>query len=69
MAERMAWFRARRSRVLAAGVAVVAVALIGVTLALNVASTGFTPLAEGLDALGLELCTTHDCGLERPAPE
>ena len=24
---------------------------------------GFTPLAEGLDALGLELCTTPDCGL------
>ncbi len=27
---------------------------------------GFTPLAEGLDALGLELCTTPDCGLVRP---
>ena len=27
---------------------------------------GFTPLAEGLDALGLSLCTTPDCGLERP---
>jgi hypothetical protein len=25
---------------------------------------GFTPLAEGLDALDLELCTTPDCGLE-----
>ena len=25
---------------------------------------GFTPLAEGLDALGLELCTTADCGLD-----
>jgi hypothetical protein len=24
---------------------------------------GFTPLAEGLDQLGLELCTTPDCGL------
>jgi hypothetical protein len=24
---------------------------------------GFTPLAEGLEALGLELCTTPDCGL------
>ena len=24
---------------------------------------GFTPLAEGLDALGLELCTTPDCGV------
>ena len=27
---------------------------------------GFTPLAEGLDALGLELCTTPDCGLAPP---
>lgn len=27
---------------------------------------GFTPLAEGLDALGLELCTAPDCGLDRP---
>jgi len=27
---------------------------------------GFTPLAEGLDALGLELCTTPDCGLPPP---
>jgi hypothetical protein len=27
---------------------------------------GFTPLAEGLDALDLELCTTPDCGLQRP---
>lgn len=27
---------------------------------------GFTPLAEGLQALGLELCTTPDCGLRRP---
>ena len=27
---------------------------------------GFTPLAEGLDALGLELCTTPDCGLTPP---
>jgi hypothetical protein len=27
---------------------------------------GFTPLAEGLDELGLELCTEPDCGLERP---
>lgn len=26
----------------------------------------FTPLAEGLGALGLELCTTPDCGLEPP---
>jgi hypothetical protein len=28
---------------------------------------GFTPLAEGLAQLGLDLCTTPDCGLERPA--
>ena len=27
---------------------------------------GFTPLAEGLEQLGLELCTTPDCGLRRP---
>jgi hypothetical protein len=27
----------------------------------------FTPLAEGLEALGLELCTEPDCGLPRPA--
>ena len=27
---------------------------------------GFTPLAEGLEQLGLELCTTPDCDLERP---
>ena len=27
---------------------------------------GFTPLAEGLDALGLELCTMPDCGLAPP---
>jgi hypothetical protein len=27
---------------------------------------GFTPLAEGLAALGLELCTTPDCGLTPP---
>ncbi len=27
---------------------------------------GFTPLAEGLAELGLELCTTPDCGLEPP---
>ena len=26
---------------------------------------GFTPLAEGLAQLGLELCTTPDCGLDR----
>ena len=28
---------------------------------------GFTPLAEGLDALGLELCTTPNCDFEPPA--
>jgi hypothetical protein len=27
---------------------------------------GFTPLAEGLAQLGLELCTAPDCGLQRP---
>lgn len=27
---------------------------------------GFTPLAEGLADLGLDLCTTPDCGLVRP---
>jgi hypothetical protein len=31
-------------------------------------SLGFTPLAEGLAELGLELCTTPDCGLARPLP-
>jgi len=30
-------------------------------------SLGFTPLAEGLSQLGLELCTTPDCGLVPPA--
>jgi len=29
-------------------------------------SLGFTPLAEGLRQLGLELCTTPDCGLTPP---
>ena len=29
---------------------------------------GFTPLAEGLEQLGLELCVTPDCGLTPPAP-
>ena len=29
---------------------------------------GFTPLAEGLADLGLDLCTTPDCGLVPPAP-
>jgi hypothetical protein len=28
---------------------------------------GFTPLAEGLEDLGLTLCTDPDCGLARPA--
>jgi hypothetical protein len=32
-------------------------------------SLGFTPLAEGLAQLGLELCTSPDCGLEPPATE
>jgi hypothetical protein len=30
---------------------------------------GFTPLAEGLAELGLDLCTTPDCGLVPPAAE
>jgi len=30
---------------------------------------GFTPLAEGLAQLGLELCTTPDCGIVPPSPE
>lgn len=29
---------------------------------------GFTPLAEGLAQLGLELCTTPDCDLVAPSP-
>jgi hypothetical protein len=29
---------------------------------------GFTPLAEGLAQLGLELCTAPDCGLSSPGP-
>ncbi len=32
-------------------------------------SLGFTPLAEGLAELGLELCTTPDCGLVPPASD
>ena len=32
-------------------------------------SLGFTPLAEGLKQLGLELCTAPDCGLVRPGPD
>ena len=30
---------------------------------------GFTPLAEGLAELGLDLCTTPDCGLVPPVAE
>lgn len=30
---------------------------------------GFTPLAEGLDELGLELCTEPDCGLVPPTAQ
>jgi hypothetical protein len=30
---------------------------------------GFTPLAEGLESLGLELCTSPDCGLASPSPD
>lgn len=30
---------------------------------------GFTPLAEGLAQLGLELCTAPDCGLVPPVPD
>jgi hypothetical protein len=29
---------------------------------------GFTPLAEGMAELGLDLCTTPDCGLVPPSP-
>ncbi len=32
-------------------------------------SLGFTPLAEGLAELGLELCTTPDCGLAPPVAD
>ena len=32
-------------------------------------SLGFTPLAEGLTQLGLELCTTPDCGLVPTRPD
>jgi hypothetical protein len=38
----------------------------GVTSRSLVGNLGFTPLAEGLDLLGLELCTTPDCGLMPP---
>ena len=30
---------------------------------------GFTPLSEGLDQLGLELCTTPDCDLAPPSTD
>ena len=32
-------------------------------------SLGFTPLAEGMAQLGLDLCTTPDCGLTPPAAD
>jgi hypothetical protein len=38
----------------------------GVTSRTFGGSIGFTPLAEGLAQLGLELCTTPDCGLVPP---
>ena len=38
----------------------------GVTSRSFSGSLGFTPLAEGLEALGLKLCTTPDCGVARP---
>ena len=38
----------------------------GVTSRSFAGSIGFTPLAEGLAQLGLELCTTPDCGLPSP---
>ena len=40
----------------------------GVTSRSFEGSLGFTPLAEGLAQLGLELCTTPDCGLVPPTP-
>jgi hypothetical protein len=39
----------------------------GVTSRTFGGNLGFTPLAEGLAQLGLELCTTPDCGLQPPA--
>ena len=39
----------------------------GVTSRAFGGTLGFTPLAEGLDQLGLELCTDPDCGLVPPA--
>ncbi len=38
----------------------------GVTTRSLNGNLGFTPLAEGMDALGLEMCTTPDCGLTPP---
>lgn len=38
----------------------------GGVLGLGGEAIGFTPLAEGLEALGLELCTTPHCGLAPP---
>lgn len=38
----------------------------GVTLRSFAGHLGFTPLAERLTELGLELCTTPDCGLLPP---
>jgi hypothetical protein len=38
----------------------------GVTTRSLDGNLGFTPLAEGLSVLGLELCTTPDCGLVPP---
>jgi hypothetical protein len=38
----------------------------GVTTRSLAGNLGFTPLAEGLEALGLQMCTTPDCGLAAP---
>src|SRR5438309_258104 len=40
----------------------------GVTSRSFAGKLGFTPLAEGLAELGLDLCTTPDCGLVPPSP-
>ncbi len=39
----------------------------GITSRSLAGNLGFTPLAEGLTELGLDLCTTPDCGLTPPA--
>ncbi len=39
----------------------------GITSRSLAGNLGFTPLAEGLTELGLELCTTPDCGLTPPS--